>query len=100
MMNSERIMTLHPAAKKGVNIERQKYEQIKSFILKTLEDRGEISYQELNDLAVKELTKGFDGKVTWYVVTVKLDLEARNLIKRISGKGPHKLKLAKMHPIS
>ena len=54
-----------------------------------------ISFDELTDLAVKELSESFDGKVVWYMVTVKLDLEARKLIERVPKTSPHKLRLVK-----
>jgi hypothetical protein len=92
-MNEEKIMTLHPAGKHGVNILKRRYDVIKDFILKTLKSNKEISFEELTDRAVDSLTKTFDGKVVWYIVTVKLDLEARGIIERIPGTSPHKLRL-------
>ena len=89
----EKILTLHPQGKKGVNILKKRYDQISKFILGTLKKRKEISFQELTDLAVRELTDGFDGKVVWYMVTVKLDLEARDIIERVPKTSPHKLRL-------
>ncbi len=89
----ERILTLHPQGKKGVNILRRRYEVIKDFILNTIEEHGEISYEALNDLAVEQLTPSFDGKVVWYIVSVKLDLEAREIIERIPKTSPHRLRL-------
>ena len=89
-----RIVTLHPQGKKGVNISKAKYEQMKQFILETIQAKQEISFEALNDLAVSKLTGKFDGKVTWYMVTVKLDLEARKLVERIPMTSPHKLRLA------
>lgn len=86
-------MTLHPQGKKGVNILKRRYDIIKEFIIKTLKDRNEITYQELNKIAVSALKDSFDGKVGWYVVSVKLDLEARKLIERIPNTSPHQLKL-------
>ena len=94
-MSEEKISTLHPQGKKGVNILKRRYDTIKDFILKILQERGEISFEELSDLAVEKLSKTFDGKVLWYVVTVKLDLEARNLIERIPKTSPHKLRMKK-----
>ena len=91
--NDEKILTLHPQGKKGVNILKRRYDQIYNFILGKLKKRGEITFQELTDLAIKELSDGFDGKVTWYMVTVKLDLEAREIIERIPKTSPHKLKI-------
>lgn len=94
-MNEARIMTLHPSGKQGVNILLRKYEVIKDFILSKLIEHSEISFDELTDLGVKELSATFDGKVVWYMVTVKLDLEARKLIERVPKTSPHKLKLTK-----
>lgn len=93
MANEERIMTLHPQGKKGVHILKTKYDFIKEYILKTTKKHGEISYQLLDDLAVKELEASFDGKVSWYIVSVKLDLEARGIIERVPKKSPHEIRL-------
>ncbi len=95
-MNEEKIMTLHPDGKQGVNILKRRYDVIKNFILKTLKSGKEISFEELTDRAVKSLSKTFDGKVVWYMVTVKLDLEARKLIERVPKTSPHKLRLTKV----
>lgn len=92
-MPEERILTLHPKGKKGVNILRSKYEFIKDFIVQTIQEKGRISFEELSDLAVQKLSDSFDGKVLWYVVTVKLDLEARGLIERIPKTSPHELRM-------
>lgn len=93
MMKEKRIMTMHPQGKKGVNISLLKYEQIKQFILDTVSKNNEITFEALTDLAVSKLTDKFDGKVIWYVVTVKLDLEARNLIERVPKTSPHQLRI-------
>ena len=94
-MSEEKIMTLHPDGKRGVNILKRRYDVIKNFILKTLKSRKEISFEELTDKAVISLSKTFDGKVVWYMVTVKLDLEARKIIERVPKTSPHKLRLIK-----
>lgn len=93
-MKEDKIMTLHPQGKKGVNISLAKYDQIKKFILDTIRTKEEITFEALTDLAISKLTDKFDGKVIWYVVTVKLDLEARKLIERIPKTSPHKLRLS------
>ncbi|MGY6647604.1 DUF6958 family protein [Wenyingzhuangia sp. IMCC45574] len=96
MNNSkERILTLHPQGKKGVNILKSKYDTIKDFILLTVKENETITFKELNNLAVLELSNSFDGKVNWYVVSVKLDLEARGIIERIPKTSPHQLRLIK-----
>ncbi len=93
MADEDRIMTKHPHGKVGVNILLKRYDIIKKFMLETIKEHGEIIYSDLNDLAVDKLTASFDGKVTWYIVTVKLDLEARNIIERIPKTSPHKLRI-------
>lgn len=93
MITETRILTLHPQGKKGVNILKSKYESIKDFIIQKIEEHGEISYSDLNDLAIETLSPTFNGKVTWYLVSVKLDLEARGIIERIPKTSPHKLRI-------
>ncbi len=92
-MKEEKILTLHPQNKKGVNISLAKYELIKTFILETLRERKEITFEELNRLAVLTLGPNFQGKVSWYLVSVKLDLEARGAIERIPKTSPHRLRM-------
>lgn len=92
-MEEEKIMTLHPQGKKGVNILKRRYDVIKNYILETVKKEKIISYEELSDRAVKDLSDSFDGKVVWYIVSVKLDLEARKIIERIPKTSPHQLRL-------
>jgi len=93
MNNEDRILTLHPQGKKGVNILKRRYNVIKEFIIDTIKNHREITYEDLSDLAIEKLTNTFDGKVVWYVVSVKLDLEARDIIERIPKTSPHKLRM-------
>ena len=93
MIDDTKVMTLHPQGKNGVNILKRRYETIKKFILDTLKEHQEITYEDLTDLAGDKLTNSFDGKVVWYVVTVKLDLEARQIIERVPKTSPHKLRM-------
>ncbi len=95
IMAEEKILTLHPQGKAGVNILKRRYDFIKDFILQTLEVHSAVSFSDLSDLAEEQLNATFDGKVLWYVVTVKLDLEARGLIERIPKTSPHQLRLVK-----
>ena len=88
-----KIMTMHPQGKKGVNISKEKYDQIKTTLLQILTDEGPITYKLLNDLIIEKLRGKFDGKIPWYVVTVKLDLEARGIIERIPKTSPHQIRL-------
>jgi len=95
MLDDTKILTLHPQGKNGVNILKRRYDLIKDFIVDTISKHKEITYEAINDLAVKQLSDSFDGKVVWYIVTVKLDLEARGIIERIPKTSPHKLRMKK-----
>ena len=61
-------------------------------LLQKIEEHDEISFQAICDFAKKELVD-FDGKPIWYIVTVKLDLEARGVIERVPKTSPHKLRM-------
>lgn len=90
---SEKIMTLHPEGKAGVNIDRKKYEFIKTAILDLVKEQEGITFKELLTKAIENYGKTFDGSVGWYVTTIKLDLEARGMIERIGKTSPQRLRL-------
>ena len=91
--NDRRILTLHPSGKQGVNILERRYELVKDTLINLLHTHGELSYKELNEMAEQALAGKLDGSIPWYVVTVKLDLEARGVISRIPKTSPHRIKL-------
>ena len=95
MKDDERILTKHPAGKKGVNILKSKYDFISKNMLKIIKKHKEISWQDLAEIMEDSLSDKFDGKIVWYVVSVKLDLEARGIIERIPKTSPHQLRLKK-----
>ena len=82
------ILTKHP---RGKNISRQKYETIKQAILEALRHH-EPTHTELIDQLNKRLMGKFLDNISWYAETVKLDLEARDLIERTASK-PQKYRL-------
>ncbi len=88
------IRTLHPEKKQGVNISREKYEIIRDAILSALQKQNEISFMNLSRAVEKQVNGNFEGSVNWYVTTVKLDLEARGVIKRVPNSRPQMVRLA------
>lgn len=88
------IRTLHPEKKQGVNISKAKYEIIRKAILSTLHTQKEMTFMNLSRAVEKEVNGDFEGSVTWYVTTVKLDLEARGQIKRVPNSRPQLVRLA------
>ena len=94
-MEEERIMTLHPQGKAGVNILKRRYDQMAEYILKTIAENQPVTFKDLMLMSMDDLTGVFDGKIKWYLTTVKLDLEARGMIRRIPNKSPQQLILCK-----
>jgi hypothetical protein len=92
-LTTERILTLHPRGKRGVNISRAKYEQVKNAIEVCLGKRGEATFYQLNDDVAQYIGDNFDGSIGRYYTSVKLDMEARGLIERISGTRPQTIRL-------
>ena len=88
---SERIMTLHPAGKAGVNIDRQKYDVVREAILEAVRTNGTITFGDLAAEVRSRLEATFAGSISWYVTTVKLDLEARGEIVRVPKSKPQQL---------
>ncbi|MAS36181.1 MAG: hypothetical protein CL610_19405 [Anaerolineaceae bacterium] len=89
---TEKVMTLHPDSKAGVNIDKSKYDAVSRAILDVIGSRGEMAFAELSDAVGQQLTD-FDGSIGWYTTTVKLDLEARGQIERVPGITPQRLRL-------
>ena len=91
---AEKIMTLHPAGKAGVNIDKRKYENVREAILQSLQERGALTFGDLTAEVRSRLESAFTGSISWYVTTVKLDLEARGEIARVPKSRPQRLVLS------
>ncbi|WP_439144856.1 DUF6958 family protein [Virgibacillus profundi] len=52
-----------------------------------------MTFNELMSEVVYKFPNNFDGSLSWYFTAVKLDLEARDIIKRMEGSSPQKLQL-------
>jgi hypothetical protein len=85
-MNTEKIQTLHADAEKTNKvISLEKYEIVKTAILKILA-KNSLNHTELMEAIYNEVKDTLDGNAQWYGETVKLDLEARKVIKRDNSK--------------
>jgi hypothetical protein len=93
--NSEKFQTLHPdPAKRGVNIARSKYDQMRAALLQILSEHETIGFSEAMKEIEKRLAGKFDGKIGWYYVSVKLDMEARGELIRLPGSGKQMMRKA------
>jgi hypothetical protein len=87
-MQEDKILTKHPQGKRGVNMSKTKYDQMKAALLSVLQG-SELTHNELFNSLNQKLAGKFDGNIGWYGESLKLDLEARGLIERF-GKNPQK----------
>jgi hypothetical protein len=94
----ERILTRHPDPdKRGVNIAKSKYNTIRNAIVESIDTHGEITFKDLTEDIRRRLSGQFEGSISWYVTTVKLDLKARSVIERIPKSKPQRLRLVVQH---
>lgn len=93
-MTEQQIHAQHPdSSKKGVNISRRKYVQVRSAIVQSLREEGQMTFTELGDSVSTILNGHFEGAVGWYYTTVKLNLEARGIMERVGKGTPRRLRL-------
>lgn len=91
-MKEERIQTLHPEkGKKNRSIPVENYKIVKSSILKIL-NNSEPTHTELVAQLTQNLKDCFQDNISWYTMTVKLDLEARGIIERTRSR-PEKYRI-------
>ena len=93
---ARKFQTIHPeAGKQGTKIDAAKYEAMKAALLAVVpaDDAG-IPFMDLADAVRPHLPDELfaNASVSWYVTTVKLDLEARGLIERVPGARPQRLR--------
>ncbi len=81
-MSQDKIQTRHPQGKRGVNISKDKYETVRTAMLTCLRGK-ELTHTELFAALQRKLEGYLEGSISWYGETVKLDLEARQVIERI-----------------
>ncbi len=62
-MAGENFLTLHPdPSKKGVNIDRARYEQVKAAMLEAIGEQGELTFQRLTELMDASLTGRLEAR--------------------------------------
>ena len=94
----QKIQLKHPAGKKAISMDKEKYDTLKKYMLSHLKDNSQSTHTELLNSIIKHFKSdkiNFSGSVEWHMEWVKLDLEARKLIKRTADKAPIKFSLNK-----
>ena len=89
----QKIELIHPAGKKAVSMDKQKYDLISNALFSHIKTSGNATHTEMLKSISDDFIKNnieFLGSLEWYLEWVKLDLEARNIIKRLDGTTPAK----------
>ena len=95
--SSQKTECLNPNTGGRMNIDKDTYTLFSKAIYHTLQKGKALTFTQMvegvDDCFKKQKTR-FDGSVSWYAVTVKNDMEARDLIEVFTEKGKklHKLK--------
>jgi hypothetical protein len=85
MKTENKIQLLHPEGKHAFRIDADKYEIMHKAILHGLK-KGPLMHKELNEAVHEFIIKKkirFEGSIEWYMEGVKLDLEAKKIVKRV-----------------
>ena len=90
-----RVETLHPDPdRQGTRISKAMYDAVRDAILDAVpESEPGLPFADLSGKVRERVPEQLfeNASVTWYTVTVKLDLEARGLVNRVPGSGPQRL---------
>ena len=87
----QKVRLKHPQGKKPISMSKEKYDLLKPVVLKYLRAKGKATFSEISSAVRKEFkTSGtkFQGSLPWHLEWVKLDLEARKVIKRVPDTSP------------
>ncbi len=88
---TDKVQLKHPRGKTPVKMSKEKYNLLKPAVLKYLRAKKKATFGELSGAIAKEFkAKGqaFEGSLPWHLEWVKLDLEARKVIRRVPGSTP------------
>jgi hypothetical protein len=96
-MPADKVLCRTPTPnKKPHNIAKTKFDMVRRAILRVTPKRGDgILFGDLSDLVKEELTPmelEDLGSVSWYVTTVKLELEVRGELERVPKVVPQRLR--------
>ena len=93
----QKIQLKHPAGKKAISMDKEKYGVIEKSLLICIKGKAEATHKEMLKAITEDFKKNkikFAGSIEWHMEWVKLDLEARKKILRIADTSPIKFKIA------
>lgn len=89
----DRVLALHPDRSGGVRLRRDRYDAVRAGILAALASGDSLTVGALTEAVIGQVDPGL-CTTSWYVRTVKLDLEARGILERLTHLRPHRVRLA------
>ncbi len=92
----QKIQLKHPAGKKAISMDKEKYGVMEKSLLICLKGKAEATHKEILDIITEDFKKNkikFNGSIEWHMEWVKLDLEAKKKIARIADTKPIKFRL-------
>lgn len=94
-MKTNTVATKNPGkGKRGPHIDAARYAAMKTALLAVIPKTGHgVRFADLVGLVETRLpqTTFADNSVPWHTTIVKLDLEARGLVRRVPGSNPQRL---------
>lgn len=97
MAKAETITALHPdPEKQGTRVTKTTYEAYRAALFKVIPTSEEgVFYAALSQAVVPHLDADLVASTSpsWWVTTVKLDMEARGEVERVPGKGKQRVRL-------
>ena len=94
--NPEMFEALHPDPdKKGARVTKATYDAYRSVLLDVIPaDENGVFLSDLNRLIEPHLPSDIieNTSIMWWIMCVKLDLEARSIIERVPGKGKQRVR--------
>lgn len=85
--------------KQPTRIAKWKYDAIRKAILEAVPSTGDgVAFKDLANKVKDHLSPDMRkrvGSIPWYTVTVKLDMEVKGLIERVSGRGLQRIRRRK-----
>lgn len=88
-----KITTRNLDGKQGMRIDADKYWAVREAILKTIDDAADdVALETVTENVEQIVGADFEGSVRWYVNIVKVDLEVGDIIERVPGESPQRLR--------
>jgi hypothetical protein len=92
------IRLRHPLDRKAIRMDEEKYDLLKPAMLKDLRSAGRVTFRAMSvavEADLRTARRAFSGPIPWHVEWIRLDLEARRIIRRAQKTIPHQYELVK-----